>query len=159
VVTKRDKANADAIPTDVDREIVTHYNIFDENMSPYLNRNIATYLPSVTKPMTDDFMMGNKMHSINGYIMASHNEAIIMKTGEHVRRYVMGFGDVQGVHTAHWHGNVSIMSERTTDVIEIHTAVAIVADMTPDDPGKWTCHCHVSNHAAAGIDTFYTVTP
>ena len=159
VVTKRDKANADATPTDVDREIVTLYNIFDENMSPYLNRNIATYLPGVTKPMTDDFMMSNKMHSINGYIMASHNENFTMKKGEKVRWYVMGFGDVQGVHTAHWHGNVSIMSERTTDVIEILPAVAVVADMTPDDPGKWAYHCHVSNHAAAGMDTFYTIMP
>ncbi|MET4075953.1 multicopper oxidase domain-containing protein [Hymenobacter sp. UYCo722] len=159
VVTRRDKANADATPNDVDREIVTLYNIFDENLSPYLPRNLATYLPGVPKPMTDDFMMSNKMHSINGYIMGSHNAGLTMKKGQRVRWYVMGFGDVQGVHTAHWHGNVSIMSQRTTDVIEILPAVAVVADMVPDDVGQWAYHCHVSNHAAAGMDTFYTVTP
>jgi len=157
IVTKRDKANADATPTDVDRELFTLYTIFDENTSPYLARNIATYLPGFTNP--DDFKMSNMMHSINGYIMANNNAPLNMTKGQHVRWYVMGFGDVTGVHTAHWHGNVSIMSQRTTDVIEILPAVAVVADMTPDDPGKWAYHCHVSNHAAAGMDTFYTVNP
>lgn len=159
VVTKRDKANADATPTDVDRELVTLYNIFDENTSPYLARNIATYLPGFTNPNPDDFKMSNMMHSINGYIMANNNAALNMKKGTRVRWYVMGFGDVTGVHTAHWHGNVTVMNHRATDVIEILPAASFVADMVPDDPGQWAYHCHVSNHAAAGMDTFYTVIP
>ncbi|TDN36934.1 copper oxidase [Hymenobacter sp. UV11] len=159
VVTKRSMANADATPTDVDRELVTLYNIFDENMSPYLARNIATYLPGFINPNPDDFKMSNMMHSINGYIMANNNAPLNMTKGQHVRWYVMGFGDVTGVHTAHWHGNATVINHRDTDVIEILPASSFVADMTPDDPGKWAYHCHVSNHAAAGMDTFYTVNP
>lgn len=159
VVTKRDKANADATPTDVDRELVTLYNIFDENMSPYLARNITANLPGFTNPNPADFEMSNKKHSINGYIMANNNAGLYMTKGQRVRWYVIGFGDVQGVHTAHWHGNVTVMNHRDTDVIEILPATSFVADMVPDDPGKWAYHCHVSNHAAAGMDTFYTVNP
>lgn len=158
VVTKRDMADANARPTDVDRELVTLYNIFDENESPYLGKNIATYLPGFTNSNPADFMMSNKMHSINGYIMGNL-PGLTMKKGERVRWYLLGLGDVQGVHTAHWHGNVSIMSQRNTDVIELLPAVAVVADMVPDDPGKWAFHCHVSNHAAVGMDSFYTVNP
>ena len=158
VVTKRGMATADARPNDVDRELVTLYNIFDENESPYLGKNIATYLPGFTNPNPEDFMKSNKMHSINGYLMGNL-PGLTMKQDERVRWYLLGLGDVEGVHTAHWHGNVSVMSQRNTDVIELLPAVAVVADMKPDDPGQWAFHCHVSNHAAAGMDAFYTVSP
>jgi FtsP/CotA-like multicopper oxidase with cupredoxin domain len=32
-----------------------------------------------------------------------------------------------------------------------------VADMLPDNPGKWLFHCHVSAHLRMGMQAFYTV--
>ena len=33
------------------------------------------------------------------------------------------------------------------------------ADMYCDDPGVWFFHCHINDHIAAGMKTFYTVSP
>lgn len=33
------------------------------------------------------------------------------------------------------------------------------ADMFCDDPGIWFFHCHINDHIAAGMKTFYTVSP
>ena len=41
IVSARGMANPDGTPKDVDREFVTLFNIFDENQSWYLDRNIA----------------------------------------------------------------------------------------------------------------------
>ena len=34
-----------------------------------------------------------------------------------------------------------------------------VADMVPDNPGKWLFHCHVSAHLRMGMQAFYIVEP
>ena len=35
----------------------------------------------------------------------------------------------------------------------------LVADMVPDNPGKWFFHCHVSFHLMAGMQSLYIVEP
>ena len=44
-----------------------------------------------------------------------------------------------------------------TDVGALLPMGMFVADMTPDNPGKWLFHCHVSAHLRAGMQAFYTV--
>jgi hephaestin len=44
-----------------------------------------------------------------------------------------------------------------TDVGSLLPMGMFVADMTPDNPGKWLFHCHVSAHLRAGMQAFYTV--
>jgi hephaestin len=34
-----------------------------------------------------------------------------------------------------------------------------IADMVPDNPGKWLFHCHVHYHMRLGMQAFYTVEP
>jgi len=46
IVTRSGRANADGTPKDVDREFVTLFMIFDENMSPYLDANIQQFAAS-----------------------------------------------------------------------------------------------------------------
>jgi len=158
IVTKKGMADENAKPRDVDRELVTLYMIFNENQSELLPKSINTYLPGFTNPAPLDFDTSNRKHSINGLIMGNL-PGLTMNKGQRVRWYVFGLGGQPDQHTAHWHGNVAIMSQRTTDVIELLPASAMVADMRPDDPGTWAYHCHVSDHAAAGMDAFYTVNP
>ena len=158
IITRRDMADVNAKPRDVDRELVTLYTIFDENKSDYLQENIAAYLLGFTNPDPADFEMSNKKHSINGMIMGNL-PGLTMNKGEKVRWYVLGLGGEMDLHTAHWHGNVAVMNQRNVDVVELLPASAMIADMVPDDPGTWAYHCHVSDHAAAGMDAFYTVNP
>src|SRR6266508_6083726 len=70
IVTRKGQARADATPKDVDREFVTMFFVQDENQSPYLEQNIATFTGDPGSVNTDDeeFTESNLMHAINGYV-------------------------------------------------------------------------------------------
>jgi len=57
------RVNANAVPTDVDRELVVDFMVADENQSPYLQQNIDTFAgdPGSVDP-DDDFQESNLMH-------------------------------------------------------------------------------------------------
>ena len=81
-----------------------------------------------------------------------------MKVGERVRWYVMGSTNFE-FHAPHWHGNVVVTNHMRTDVGMLLPMGMFVADMVPDNPGKWFFHCHVSSHLRMGMQAFFTVEP
>jgi hypothetical protein len=80
-----------------------------------------------------------------------------MQLGQRVRWYVMSMGNEVDLHTPHWHGNTVIAAGMRTDTIGLLPATMTIADMTPDDPGIWLFHCHVTDHILAGMQTRYQV--
>jgi FtsP/CotA-like multicopper oxidase with cupredoxin domain len=176
IITARGKARPDASPTDVDREFVTMFVIFDESRSWYLDKNIQDYaqdpkslnkgdvdfiLPDDTASIIGlgrGFANTNHKYSINGFIYAN-GPMLTMKKGEHVRWYLINLGDGFNFHTPHWHGNTVTVHGERTDVVALSPAQMLVADMVPDDPGVWLFHCHVSDHMAGGMVTRYEVLP
>jgi manganese oxidase len=178
IVTRQGMARADGTPKDVDREVVTVFNFFDENQSWYLNYNIHKYTRDPQGTMKDDvrlseisvnseglfslagsgFVDSNLKASINGYLYAN-GPAIRMKQGQHVRWYVMSIGNGFNFHTPHWHGNTVLVNGQRTDVIFLGPANMVTADMVPDDPGTWLFHCHISDHMEMGMSAFYQVDP
>ena len=79
-----------------------------------------------------------------------------MKVGQRVRWYFMGSTNFE-FHSPHWHGNVVDANHMRTDVGVLLPMGMFVADMLPDNPGKWLFHCHVSSHLRMGMQAFYTV--
>lgn len=158
IVTRAGMARPDGSPTDVDREFINFYEIFNENLSPYLKRNIRRFArrPRSVDPMSMAFMKTNKKHSINGYIFGSQ-PMMNMRVGERVRWYTMTLGGETDLHTPHWHGNTLIEDGRRIDVTELLPATQKVQDMIPDEPGTWLFHCHVNEHIVDGMQTRYTV--
>jgi FtsP/CotA-like multicopper oxidase with cupredoxin domain len=141
IITSRQYARSDATPTDVSQEFVTLFMIFDESK----------------EGMTDEEAEGSMKHSINGYIF-SNLQGLTMKKGERVRWHVIGLGNEVDLHTPHWHGNVvTEPNGHITDVIELLPASMESVEMTPDNPGTWMFHCHVTDHMEAGMMTTYTV--
>jgi hephaestin len=159
IVTRAGAAKADGTPADVDREFVTLFEIFDENVSWYLDHNIAALPGKPAKFDRDnaDFVESNKMHSINGYVFGSMPMPK-MKVGEHVRWYLFALGNEVDLHTPHWHGNTVVVGGYRRDTVSLLPATTIVADMVPDDPGIWMFHCHVNDHINAGMTARYQVT-
>ena len=158
IVTSRGMARADGSPKDVDREFVANFMVENENESHWIDTNIERYAadPSTVDKDDDDFIESNLMHSINGYVFGNVPR-FTMKKGQRVRWYVMGMGTEVDLHTPHWHGNtVSVMGMRT-DTISLLPASMVIADMEPDDVGKWQFHCHVADHITAGMLALYTV--
>jgi FtsP/CotA-like multicopper oxidase with cupredoxin domain len=159
IVTRAGRANPDGTPKDVDREFVTLFMIFDENMSPYLDTNIQQFAgsPESIDKTDDEFKESNKKHSINGLLFGNLN-GLITRRGERVRWYVIGLGNENDIHSAHWHGNTVLLRGSRIDTIAVFPATTEVVDMQPDNVGTWLFHCHVTDHMAGGMMTRYTVT-
>ncbi len=158
IVTRRGMARADGSPKDVDREVVTLYDIFDENLSPWLDWNIEhhTDKPKDVKKDDDEFKESNLKHSINGYLFGNL-PGLDFKKGQTVRWYVFAAGTETGLHTPHWHGNTVLSDGMRMDMLDLLPMTMKTADMVPDNPGTWLYHCHVNDHIAAGMSAFYRV--
>jgi FtsP/CotA-like multicopper oxidase with cupredoxin domain len=161
VVTRRGMARPDGTPNDVDRELVAHFQVTNENISWYLDESFKRFAsgtrPSEDDPDFGDFQESNLMHAINGYVFGNL-PGLELTAGQRVRWYLMGMGSEVDLHTPHWHGNTVVVAGMRTDVSNLLPATMQVADMVPDDPGSWLFHCHVNDHILAGMQARYQVT-
>lgn len=159
IVTRAGAAKPDGAPKGVDREFVTLFMIFDEKLSPYLDANIERFsgAPKTVRKENDAFKESNKKHTINGLLYGNLN-GLTMHRGEHVRWYLIGLGNENDIHTAHWHGNTALRRGSRTDTVELFPATTEVVDLRPDNVGTWLFHCHVTDHMAGGMMTRYQVT-
>ena len=135
IVTAKGKAKPDGSPSDVDREFVASFMIFDEMGG--------------TRP-------AGQFYAINGFIFGNL-PGLIMKQGEKVRWYLLGMGNEIDLHTPHWHGETVTDGRRNTDVIELLPGSMATVDMLADNPGTWMFHCHVEDHMEAGMMAVYTI--
>lgn len=136
VITAAGMANADGSPSDVDKEFVLMFFVFDEDRGR--ERGL--------------------MHAINGFTFANV-PGLIMNNGDRVRWYVLGMGNEIDLHTCHWHGKTLLCEGRRTDVIELLPGSMAVGDMMADNPGTWLIHCHVADHIHAGMLALYRIEP
>jgi manganese oxidase len=174
IITARGMAGPDGRPKDVDREFVSLFMLFDENVSWYLDQNIAKYTsdPKGVKkldgqPIDDQglfsffgtgFTSENIRSTINGYMFAN-GPVPTMKEGERVRWYLTSLGGLINSHMPHWHGNTVLYKGHRTDVLSLGQAEMETVDMVPDNPGLWMYHCHVDDHMITGMVTLYKVEP
>jgi hephaestin len=186
IVTRRGMAREDGSPIDVDRELVAGFIEVDENSSWYVQDNINAFAtdpkgvtigrspfgdlavlpagppgpPAPPKPgenvLEPPFGTYFK-ETINGYSFG-HTPGMTMKVGQRVRWYLMGSTNFE-IHAPHWHGNVVVANHMKTDVGALLPMGMFVADMVPDNPGRWFFHCHVAGHLRMGMQAFYTVEP
>ena len=162
IIARKGAARSDGRPTDVDREFVTLFTVFDENASPYLDHNIQTFAGSAPSTKKDDegFVESNLMHSINGYVYGNLPlAALTMKKDERVRWYSLGMGTEVDLHTPHWHGQTLLYMGMRTDGAELLPMSMKTLDMAPDSPGIWLYHCHVNDHIVAGMLARFEVKP
>jgi manganese oxidase len=156
VVTARGMADAQGKPSDVDQELFTFWSVMNEGGSRLFDKNdLPTPVPVAQEA---DFEESNLMHSINGYVYGNMPE-LTVNVGSRTRWYTFALGTEVDLHTAHWHGQVVLANGKRSDVVELLPASMVVADMVPDNPGKWMLHCHVNDHIDAGMIEMVTVKP
>jgi predicted small lipoprotein YifL len=165
IIARKGAARPDATPLDVDRELVAGFIEVDENLSWYFQDNIQAYAgdPKGVKlgigtngevvPLPEDGTYFRE--TING-LSFGNTPGFTMKAGTRVRWYLMGSTNFE-FHAPHWHGNVVTVNQMRTDVGALLPMGMLVADMVPDNPGKWFFHCHVSDHLRMGMQAIYTV--
>jgi len=162
IITRKGSANPDGSPKDIDREFVTLFTNFDENVSHYLEQNVTRFTGKprrVIKRRLEDpeFIESNIMASVNGFVFGNL-PGLTMKLGERVRWYLISIGTEVDLHTPHWHGQTVLSMGRRTDMVELLPGSMMTVDMAPDDPGTWLYHCHVNDHIDAGMLALFTVT-
>lgn len=163
IVTRREDADADLTPLDVDREFVVSFLEFDENMSHFRDYNIEKYTTDAASVPREEMFFwtpfggSNFMESMNGFTFG-HLPGLTMIEGQRVRWYLMANTNFE-IHAPHWHGNTVTLNGMRTDVTSLMTMGMQVADMVPDNPGKWLFHCHVNVHLQAGMQAFFEVLP
>ena len=168
IVTAKGQAGEGLRPNDVDREFVVAFMSTEEQHSWYFRENLDSYAgkPEELEIQYNPFGTARAVapdgsqyrpfvENMNGYIYAN-GPTMTARKGERVRWYVMA-GTGFEVHAPHWHGNVVTEGTMRTDVLELTTMGMHIANMVPDDAGKWFFHCHVTDHFRGGMAAIYEV--
>jgi FtsP/CotA-like multicopper oxidase with cupredoxin domain len=158
IVTAKGMAKPDGTPKDVDREFVNLYTVMNENESWFLDKNVEKYIGQTIDVEDEEFVEGNLMHMINGFVFANL-PGLKMVENEKVRWHLIALGTEVDLHTPHWHGHTGLINGRRTDVVELLPASMKTLDMDVNNPGTWMYHCHVNDHIAAGMTSLYHVAP
>lgn len=85
-----------------------------------------------------------------------------MHVGDKVSWYLMGMGNEIDIHTAHFHGQSFVYKQTEVyqaDVFDLFPGTFQTVEMSPQNPGTWLLHCHVTDHIHAGMEATYTVLP
>jgi len=103
------------------------------------------------------FLESNKMHAMNGYIYCNQ-PGLDMNQHEKVRWYSLAVGQTWDMHTPHWHGH-TVLTEtgQRSDEFEMVPGTVRQVDMSPEQTGIWSVHCHINDHMHAGMWSLYTV--
>merc|ERR1719473_1206265 len=96
LVVTRDRGSArdeDFAPDDVNREFVLFMGVMDQNLSPYLDLNIAQFSanPETVDKSHPDFKESNRMHAINGRLYCNL-EGLEVMSGRTARWYIFAEG-------------------------------------------------------------------
>ncbi|XP_061862541.1 hephaestin isoform X2 [Colius striatus] len=145
---------------DVDIDFFLMFSVVDENLSWYLDENIALFCtdPGSVDKEDEEFQESNKMYAINGYMFGNLPE-MMMCTGDHVSWHLFGMGSEMDVHTAYFHGETLNIRGHRTDVASLFPATFVTADMIPSNPGRWLLSCQINHHIQAGMAALYEVRP
>nr|XP_009935583.1 PREDICTED: hephaestin [Opisthocomus hoazin] len=145
---------------DVDIDFFLMFSVVDENLSWYLDENIASFCtdPGSVDKEDEEFQESNKMHAINGYVFGNLPE-VTMCAGDYISWHLFGMGNEIDVHTAYFHGETLNIRGHRTDVASLFPATFVTADMIPSNPGRWLLSCQINDHIQAGMAALYEVRP
>lgn len=162
IVTRKDAADIEARPRDVDRELVLFFSVINEGESLLFDDNIARFLPDLTEEETqslkedEDFQESNLMHQINGYLYCNAPELSVVQ-GQKVRWHIIALGTEVDMHTPNMQAAVLDAVEEPKETLQLIAGSMEVADSTPLLPGRFQIACRIAHHISAGMVALLTV--
>lgn len=139
--------------------------------------HVPTWREGLALPVDKQFRL-NARHggvygvewTINNQAFAGHNHdappAFTMKQGTFHRLQFVN--ESSRLHPMHMHGmffrllardGVPVDEPFFRDTVLIHAHEIVDIGLVPEDPGRWMMHCHILEHAEAGMMTTIAVTP
>jgi FtsP/CotA-like multicopper oxidase with cupredoxin domain len=160
LINAKGMSKPDGTPSDVDREFVTAFAVFDESDSWYFEANLARQKrpPVVIKRGDPSTIAPFLVYTINGLI-EGNLPVMTMKQGEHIRWYMFASSNDDDVHTPHWHGESVLANHMRADTVQLTPMGMAIADMVADNPGTWLFHCHNNEHLEGGMVAMFKVIP
>ncbi|XP_052788746.1 ferroxidase HEPHL1-like [Mya arenaria] len=140
----------------IDREMFLYFASIDENLSWYIDHNVATYVNGSVDRNGADFVASNVMSAINGFSYGNL-EGLSLCRYENVVWHVLSFGSTESLHVVTFNGNNVVIDGRSRDSHVIISGQAFNAFMKPDNDGTWSLHCHNSVEYNAGMTALYHV--
>ncbi len=114
----------------------------------------------------DDFRTTGQVWAFNGIANLAKNPFFAVERGESVTVDIIN--NTAFAHAMHVHGHHFKIVERVDSDIDEgqpwrDTFLSVPGETTriafvADNPGKWLLHCHMLEHAAAGMNTWFEVT-
>eukprot|EP00898_Chlorokybus_atmophyticus_P000768 jgi/Chlat1/1692/Chrsp127S01958 len=162
IVTRRgaSKSADDPFPNDTDRELMMAFGIWNENQSPYIQKNVFEFAQQpleLTDFENEDFQESNLMHSINGRLYCNL-QGLQATVGERVRWHFYGIGSELDLHSPNWQGGQTVLQQGAHAMsVLIMPGTVATADTLAATPGSWVLHCPVNDHHAAGMFALYSV--
>lgn len=112
-----------------------------------------------------DLMEAGKVWSFNG-IAGSHHDPALFSTalGRTVRMPIVN--DTRWPHAIHLHGHhfkvlsrngAPVAREEWRDTVLTAPSERVEIAFVADNPGKWMLHCHMLEHQAAGMMSWFEV--
>jgi len=153
--------SATGVRTDVDKEFVLLFTVFDENKSWLLDDNIRKFCSDPEKTLsqkTDSaFVNSNKMSAINGRVFGNL-EGLEMCVGDKVSWHLYGMGTDSDVHAAYFHGQIFTIDHHRQSIATVLPATFLTANMKTVNPGTWLLNCMVTGSYDNGMYTLFNVT-
>ena len=157
VICKVGECDGNLVPLDVDEEVFSLYEIFNENNSLFIDENTqAVFGEDVVINNPDDFYASNLKPSINGY-MHCNGPNIELQTCQRVRWYVSCLGSEADVHTVDF--DCQIVQEATVrdDTFVFLPSTMRTIDYVPRKAGTWIFHSNANEHQILGEQTMVEV--
>lgn len=156
LVCKKGALGENGIQKGVDKEFFLLFSVMDENMSWYLEENIAKFGNIATDSEDEDFEESNKMHAVNGR-MYGNLQGLEMCAGDKVTWYTFGLGTEADIHGVYFEGNTFKKQSTTRDTVSLFPHTTATVAMQPSTPGVYEVSCRVTDHFSAGMRQRYRV--
>lgn len=149
-----------------DRRFVLVFFKADENLSPFLARNVAQFVPSASTVRLDDpgFVESNIKPCVNG-LMVANLDGIEFAAGESVSIMFAGLGSAGDLHGVAIQGHTGTVSGLASPGVAILPGSSINLLLSPAVTGRpfgagtFLIACETLTHSAVGMAAPYTVRP
>ncbi|KAM9321158.1 ferroxidase HEPHL1 [Gastrophryne carolinensis] len=158
LVCKKGALNPDSTQVQIDKEFYLLFTIYDENLSWYLDQNLAMVSkhPEAVDRENVDFQESNLMHGVNGYLFGNL-PGLIMCRKANVSWHLLGLGTEIDIHAVYFQGNTLNLGGNTRDGVNLFPHTALTAYMKPEHAGVFEVGCLTMEHHASGMKHTYTV--
>jgi len=140
------------VPYGVDYFYPLLWEVFDENASPYLDRNLEMVRldPATVDKNNDTFIESNMRHTVNGF-MYCNMPPPPLQLGKVVRWIFVSIGSVEGLHAPMFVGQLLTDKDGPHEAVQLMPAVTRTYDMKAAMKGQFPMYCSVHDHVEAGM--------